>query len=90
MFTILLIMFAGIALGWLLRKQNVKAVEKGLMPVILVLLFFLGINIGTNERIFQSLGTIGIEALVLGTVTTLGSVLAAWGLNRYIKGKEEK
>lgn len=88
MITILICMFAGIAIGWLFRKQKTKYLEEALMGIIWLLLFLLGVNLGSNDKVFESLGTIGVESLVIGTVTTFGSVIASWLLWKNIqKGK---
>ena len=50
--------------------------------LIWLLLFILGIEVGSNEEIIRGLHTIGYEAVVLTLGGTLGSVIAAWALWR--------
>jgi Membrane protein of unknown function (DUF340). len=78
-------MFSGIALGYLLR--NIKLLQKlgRLITItILFLLFFLGVSIGANDLIINNFGTLGLEALLIATATTLGSVLAAWLVYKFV------
>ena len=68
MFTVIGIMFAGIAAGYLLRKID------------LLLLFLLGISVGANKDIVDNLVTLGGQAFLLALAGTVGSVLAGWGV----------
>lgn len=78
MLKIILIMFSGIALGYLLRKVRwVAHVGTTSMVTILLLLFVMGIEIGGNDRIIDSLASLGVEALVVAVAATLGAVVAA-------------
>ena len=81
MFTIIGLMLTGMLLGYLLRKRDLKKVHPIIM-LIWLLLFILGIEVGSNEEIIRGLHTIGYEAVVLTLGGTLGSVIAAWALWR--------
>ena len=80
MFTVIGIMFVGIALGYLLRRQSLPWINKAITALIWLLLFLLGIEVGHNEQIIRSLPTLGVEAFAIAIVCVLGSCLAAWGL----------
>ena len=85
MFIIIGLMFSGIIFGYLLR--NIKLLQKlgrFITITILFLLFFLGVSIGANDLIVNNFGTIGLEALLIATATTFGSVLAAWIVYRFV------
>lgn len=56
--------------------------------LIWLLLFLLGIEVGSNERIISALPTLGVEALVLSVAATLGSCLLAWGLWKIVRKDE--
>ena len=91
MFTVIGIMFGGIALGYLLRKQSLSWINRAIMTLIWLLLFLLGIEVGQNEQIIRSLPTLGMEAFIIAIVCVLGSCLTAWGLWKYTnRRKEEK
>lgn len=89
MFTVIGIMFAGITLGYLLRKQSLSWINRAIMALIWLLLFLLGIEVGKNEQIIRSLPTLGMEAFIIATVCVLGSCLTAWGLWKYTNRREE-
>ncbi|RHJ78394.1 LysO family transporter [Parabacteroides sp. AM08-6] len=81
MFTVIGIMFGGIAVGYLLRKfALLQKMGKTISYTILLLLFLLGISVGANEAIMDNLATLGGQALLIAVAGTAGSVLAAWGV----------
>ena len=82
MFTIIGLMLTGMLLGYLLRKRDLKKVHPIITLLIWLLLFILGIEVGSNEEIIRGLHTIGYEAVVLTLGGTLGSVITAWALWR--------
>ena len=60
MFTIISIMFIGIGIGYLMRNvQMLQKVEKSASLTILLLLFVLGVSIGSNRLIVDNLGRFG-------------------------------
>ena len=80
MFTIIGLMLTGMLLGYLLRRRNLKKTHQIITVLIWLLLFILGIEVGSNEQIIKGLHTIGLEAVILTLGGTLGSVIAAWAL----------
>lgn len=80
MFTIIGLVLTGMLLGYLLRKRDLKKIHPIITLLIWLLLFILGIEVGSNEEIIRGLHTIGYEAVVLTLGGTLGSVIAAWAL----------
>lgn len=80
MLTVLIIMTAGILFGYFIRtkKRLVAAINKSTLWVIFLLLFFMGVSVGSNSQVMQNLDTIGLRGLQLAVVTILGSVLLAW------------
>ena len=82
MFTIIGLMLTGMLLGYLLRKRDLKKIHPIITLLIWLLLFILGIEVGSNEEIIRGLHTIGYEAVVLTLGGNLGSVIAAWALWR--------
>lgn len=74
-------MFGGIAVGYLLRRVALlQKIGKPISYTILLLLFLLGISVGSNEAIMNNLTRLGGQALLLAVAGTVGSVLAAWGV----------
>lgn len=73
-------MVLGIALGYLIRKKKALVFinNKLVMWAIYLLLFLLGVAIGTNQVILNNLPTLGFNAFLISISTILGSVLVAW------------
>ena len=91
MFTIIGLMFGGIAVGyWFRRVDLLQKISKSIFYTILLLLFFLGVSVGANETIMNNLDTLGIEALSIAVATTTGSVLAAWAVYVFFFKKKER
>ena len=89
MFTVIGIMFIGIGLGYLLRRQPLSWINKAITALIWLLLFLLGIEVGHNKQIIRSLPTLGVEAFVIATVCVLGSCWAAWALWKHVNRRKE-
>lgn len=88
MFTVIGIMFCGIAVGYFFRKvELLQKIGKPISYTILLLLFLLGISVGANESIVNNLTTLGGQALLIASAGTLGSVLAAWGVYHFFLRK---
>nr|WP_297041241.1 lysine exporter LysO family protein [Prevotella sp.] len=96
MFIVILFIFWGILSGVLCRKlstgarislTDVAARWQGRIVTwfIWLLLFLLGIEVGSNEMIVRSLPTLGVEALLLSSAATLGCCVLAWMLWRVSK-----
>lgn len=91
MFTVLLIMFSGIGIGYLCRRICwLQKLGKPIFYVILLLLFLLGANVGNNQTIVNNLLALGSQALLIAALSTFGSVLAAWGVWKLFFKKEKK
>jgi Membrane protein of unknown function (DUF340). len=93
MLIIIGIMLTGMFVGFLLRNKRLKWIHKIITALIWILLFLLGIDVGSNESIIKGLPTIGVEALIITLAAVIGSVLGAWALwyfiNRGIKGEQQ-
>ena len=63
MFIVIGIMFIGIGIGHLMRRQSLPWINKVITSLIWLLLFLLGIEVGHNEQIILSLPSLGMEAL---------------------------
>jgi uncharacterized membrane protein YbjE (DUF340 family) len=87
MFTVLSFMFAGIAVGYLLRSKKIRFIHWVVTTLIWLLLFLLGLEVGANETIVGQFGTLGFEAFLLAAGATLGSVVFAWMLWLAVRNK---
>lgn len=80
---------AGVLVGYFTRTTTyIKHVSSIINIIIVFLLFFLGVAVGSNKQIIESFGNIGIDALAIASATTVGSVLCAWFIyNRFFRNK---
>ena len=77
MLTTIFMVFLGIGLGFALRRTSLPAVMgHGIMPVVSVLLFLLGLKIGNNAELMRELPRIGLQGLLFTLAGTLGTLLA--------------
>ena len=86
-------MFCGIALGYVMRHHRFTHIGRITIFFIWVLLFVLGVEVGSNPNIINSLHTLGIEALFIAVMSTMGSVIVAMLLWKSVKknrGKEQE
>ncbi|HOK61035.1 MAG: LysO family transporter [Tenuifilum sp.] len=80
MITVVSIMAGGMLLGFLLRAKQriVSGNEKLITYAIYLLLFMMGVSIGSNEQIMNSLSTLGIVALIVSMGAIIGSILTGF------------
>ncbi len=78
MFIVIGIMFAGMAIGYLFRRfEGLQHIRKSISCTILLLLFLLGIMVGSNRQIVDNIRTLGFQSFLFAVATTVGSLLAA-------------
>lgn len=84
---IILFIATGILTGYLLRNSKLIKHNSNMMSgVIMILLFFMGVSVGSNEQVVNNIATIGLDALILTAGGTLGSLFAAkWIYKRFFK-----
>ncbi len=91
MFTVIAIMSLGILFGYLIRHKNIRGIISGTTTALIwLLLFVLGIEVGHNRQVIESLGTLGLEALFIAIISLIGSCIAAWILWKYIAKRREQ
>ncbi len=81
---VLLFLAAGVFAGYLLRsKKNVLGTAGNATTWSLYLLIFLlGISVGTNDAVVRALGRLGVQALILSAGGIVGSVLVGCFVSR--------
>lgn len=86
MIEVLVLFGIGILIGWGIRNRPniIKLNDKLVTWAIFLLLFLLGINVGTNEKIINNLSTIGVQSLLLTLAAMVGSVILAFLLYKFI------
>lgn len=80
MIEIIIIMCAGILTGILLRGKPsfLYASERLTGIAIYLLLFLLGLSVGTNDTIISNFPVIGYNAIILTFSAIAGSVFLSW------------
>ena len=74
------------------RKDNFKWVEEFINILVYILVFIMGIRMGANKEIVDSLGTIGVQAIIVTLITVAFSILGVTGvrmilrMDRYVSG----
>ena len=76
--------------GYLLRNKRLHWIHKVITVLIWLLLFLLGIDVGSNEAIIKGLHSIGLEAAIITIGAVIGSTLCAWGLWYLIYERHKK
>lgn len=92
MIAILVILSTGILLGLLIvKKPKLHLFNNHLLNwAIYLLLFLLGISVGTNREVIQNIGKIGYEAIAIGIFSIAGSVLLSAILFKFLFKQDEK
>ena len=90
MFTVIMIMLAGICAGLLTKGRLATLIGRTITVLIWLLLFLLGLEVGGNPSVTGSIGSLGIEAFIMAVAGVSGSSVAAWALYTYVKVKEKK
>jgi len=85
-------MISGILVGYLIRSfgKFVKFNDKLTTWAIYALLFLMGIGIGANKVIMNSLHTLGFKALIISIGGVAGSILLGWLTYRVFFKKSEQ
>ena len=77
MFIVIACMLAGIVAGYLLRQRRLRFIHQFILTLIWLLLFLLGLEVGSNETVIRQFVSLGLEAFLLALGGTLGSVILA-------------
>ena len=87
MLVIFAVIIGGIATGRLLIGRRLAFVPRLITVIIWVLLFLLGVEVGSDPAVVGSLATLGGAALAIFALSVAGSIFAAWLLWRRIRGR---
>ena len=76
MFGVMIVMLSGVLIGYILR--NIRAipalVSKINIYIIFLLLFVMGLSVGSNPKVIQGLGRFGLLGIAISVVSIAGSV----------------
>ena len=87
----MIVMLSGVLIGYILR--NIRAipalVSKINIYIIFLLLFVMGLSVGSNPQVIQGLGTLGLLGIAISVVSIAGSVFLSWIVYRHLFKKED-
>ncbi len=95
MFIVISIMFLGVGLGFLIKSLNLLSffrdvvLSKSITFTIYLLLFLLGITVGSNKDIVNNLASLGWQAFVLAFFASIGSAIAALAVYKLFFSKDK-
>lgn len=74
----------GIFLGFLVKDNIniIKVVSPSINVVIYIMLLLLGVSVGSNKVVINSLSTLGIQALFLAIGGVFGSVVMVYFISK--------
>ncbi len=72
-------MLSGGLTGFLLsgKKRFHAFTEKATTYIIYILLFFMGLSVGTNKEIMTNIQNLGFQALIISLFAIMGSIVLA-------------
>ena len=82
MISLLLTMALGWGMGFLFRKYPAPLLSQIVQGVICLLLFFLGLELGSDRALLEEMSSIGVQAGAITAGALLGSLLMAYGIDR--------
>lgn len=91
MFTVIIVMILGMFVGYVLRERQrlAKHIDTIVTWAIFILLFLLGISVGTNKTILGNIDTIFLQVIILTLGAVMGSVVIAYFTYRFFFKKYE-
>ena len=90
MFSIIFTAILGTVCGYLLRRfRGLQRINISITCTICLMLFFLGVSVGENRLLMENFWSFGLQAALIAGLGLVGSVLAAWALERRFFRKED-
>ncbi|MCF8335002.1 MAG: lysine exporter LysO family protein [Bacteroidales bacterium] len=86
----IILLVTGIFLGYLLRNHSriLRIGSKLTDGAIFLLLFFLGVTVGMNEKIISNFQNIGLQSLVITLFATIGSMAVTFVFYKFFFDKQ--
>lgn len=80
MISVLILMTSGIIVGWIFHHKTIflQWISKLTNWAIYLLLFLLGLAVGTNDEILSSFDKIGYLSIAITLFAVAGSILTGW------------
>ncbi len=92
MIEVILALIGGIAVGYLFRrKQFITTISRLSFPIVLLLLFSIGISIGLNDTLLENFHSLSFDALIITGFALAGTIACSFILWRTVlKRKDEE
>lgn len=92
MYIILILLILSTVCGYVLSgiKNFNRITDKTTLYIIYLLLFFMGLAVGSNPEVMENLPGTVRKALLISLFTITGSILVSWIFYRLIFKKHEK
>lgn len=91
MIEIVLLIVAGGALGYALRRRHwLRRIERSISWTVYVMLFVLGLTVGANPLLLRQWAGIGGQALLLSVAGVAGTLATVCLLGRFIRNREKR
>lgn len=84
------IIIGGFIAGILIREKRLKYLPRVITGVIWVLLFLLGLEVGSNPQVIDQIASLGWIAFILFFFSVSGSIGASYLLSQFIKVSNRK
>ncbi|MFP4025245.1 MAG: LysO family transporter [Thiohalospira sp.] len=80
MIPVLILMTVGIIVGWIFHHKTtfLKWISELTNWAIYLLLFLLGLAVGTNDKILSSFDKIGYLSIAITLLAVAGSIITSW------------
>ena len=92
MIEVILALLGGIAFGYLLRRKRfITTLTRLSFPIVLLLLFSIGISIGLNDTLLENFHSLSLDALIITGFALVGTIACSFLLWRTVlKRKDEE
>ncbi len=80
-------MIVGVLFGWILRNKKLAFISPTTMTLVCILLFVLGVQIGSNKQAIKELGTLGVPTILITVCAMGGSIVMGWLLWKIMNRK---
>ena len=77
---IIVLIIGGIAAGLLVRRKLnvVRIVDRAALGAVFLLLFLLGLDVGSRHEVIRNISEVGLEAGMISTAAMVGSLALTW------------
>ncbi len=92
MIEVILALLGGIAVGYVLRRKRfIIMLTRLSFPIVLLLLFSIGISIGLNDTLLESFHSLSLDAIIITGFALAGTIACSFLLwKAVLKRKDEE